>query len=31
MSVWGEIVVPIAIGPIFLIGKYVWDLFHDRE
>lgn len=31
MSYWGEIVVPIAIGPIFLIGKYVWDLFYDRK
>lgn len=31
MSVWGEIIIPIAIGPLFIVGKYIWDQLHDRE
>ena len=31
MGFWEDIFIPIAIGPIFIVGKYMWDLYYDRE
>lgn len=28
---WVDIILPIAIGPLFIIGKYAWDQWYDRE
>ena len=31
MGFWEDIFIPLAIGPIFIVGKYMWDLYYDRE
>ena len=31
MSIWTDIFIPIMIGPVFIVGKYMWDQWSDRE